>query len=102
MLPHIETKDGIMNRSLGLKRIAGTLVGALCALPVAHASDARIKQDIRASEATALRGTVDPRAVLRFDVGREDSNMSLRGVTMHVQFTSEQKTALDALVRQQL
>ena len=61
----------------------------------------RVLQDIDTHSVTTIRGSVNPHAAARFDVGRMDRGARITGITMYFKPTAEQKAELDALVKAQ-
>jgi subtilase family serine protease len=82
------------------KAVLALLCGASSAL-AAQTTTSRLARGIESNSAVELHGSLDPRAAARFDIGSTDPATQMSGITMHFSLTSEQKAALDALVKAQ-
>jgi subtilase family serine protease len=72
-----------------------------CALVVAQTVTDRVTQEIDSRFVVSLSGTLNPRAIAQYDIGRVNAGTRISGVTIYFKPTAEQKRELDALVRAQ-
>jgi subtilase family serine protease len=72
-----------------------------CAPVLAQTVTDRVTQEIDSRSSVPLPGTVNPRALARYDIGRVNTGTRINGVTIYFKPTAEQKSELDALVKAQ-
>jgi subtilase family serine protease len=89
-------------RSSFHRPLSGMIFAALLTTTLASAQQSnRTLQEIDASSAAALPGSINPRIAAGYDIGRLDPAAPLNGVTIYFQPTAEQQAQLDALVKAQ-
>jgi subtilase family serine protease len=72
-----------------------------CTFALAQTALDRVTREIDSQSAVSLAGSVNPRAAATYDIGQENANTKISGVTMYFKPTAAQKAELDALVKAQ-
>jgi subtilase family serine protease len=78
------------------------LVGASSGSFAQNGPKSPILQAIDRNQTAVVRGSAHPLAKPEFDAGRVDGSMKINGVSLNFSLSSEQQTALQALLREQL